>query len=74
MTKRWNKLKKAIKVKSIELFFILPVSWTQWTTKYLQEPRIVQEHLSGLDWVNNRKVDMVLLEQCLLKIAEAQRA
>ena len=55
------------------MFFILPVSWTQWTTKYLNEHLIVRDNLSVLDWANNCKVDMASLEQYVLKIVEAQR-
>ena len=55
------------------MFFILPVSWTQWTTKYLNEHLTVRDNLSVLDWANNCKVDMASLEQYVLKIVEAQR-
>ena len=57
----------------MKLFFILMVSWTQWTLKYLNEYLILWENLSVLDWANKCKVDMILLEQHLLKIVEAQR-
>ena len=34
---------------------------------------IVRDNVSVLDSANNHKVDMVLLEECVLKIVQAQR-